>query len=202
MMPIRNGIELLRDIKSYPQTKHIPVILLSARAGEESRIEGFETGADDYLVKPFASKELFARVRAQLKLQQIKSNAEQRMLDVFTQAPTAIAIFKGRNMVFEFANDAYVTCTSRKRAELIGHSLFDALPETKETLHPIVTKIMETGESFSAKELELRLKRDGREEQCYFNAIWTPFRDAEQNITGVICCAFEVTEYVRSRAKV
>lgn len=201
MMPIRNGIELLRDIKLYPQTKHIPVILLSARAGEESRIEGYETGADDYLVKPFSSKELFARIRAQLKLQQIKTHAEQRMLDVFTQAPTAIAIFKGTSMVFEFANDAYVECTSRSRAELIGHSLFDALPETKETLQPIAMKIMQTGESFSANELELRLKRDGKEEQCFFNTIWTPLRDGEKNITGVICCAFEVTQYVASRMK-
>jgi len=68
MMPVMDGIELLHAVKGSTSTENIPVIFISARAGEEARIEGYNIGADDYLVKPFSSKELSARVRSQLKI--------------------------------------------------------------------------------------------------------------------------------------
>ena len=55
-MPRLDGFELLRQIRGDPAIAPIPVILLSARAGEESRVEGLDRGADDYLVKPFSAK--------------------------------------------------------------------------------------------------------------------------------------------------
>jgi signal transduction histidine kinase len=68
MMPRLNGVELLQALRADPATAAIPVILLSARAGEESTVEGLDAGADDYLTKPFAAQELLARVRAHLQL--------------------------------------------------------------------------------------------------------------------------------------
>lgn len=68
MMPQMDGIGLLKAIKSDPAVCHTPVILITARAGEESRIEGIEIGADDYIVKPFSSRELIVRAQAQIRM--------------------------------------------------------------------------------------------------------------------------------------
>jgi two-component sensor histidine kinase len=68
MMPGLDGFELLRRLRADVTTRGIPIILLSARAGEESRVEGVEAGADDYLVKPFSARELVARVGTHLRL--------------------------------------------------------------------------------------------------------------------------------------
>ncbi len=72
MMPNLSGLGLLAQLRADPATSSLPVILLTARAGEESRDEGLETGADDYLVKPFHARELMARVGAQLQLALIR----------------------------------------------------------------------------------------------------------------------------------
>ncbi len=67
MMPNLSGIEVCRRLKLDPATRSIPVILLSARAEEVDRVRGLETGADDYVVKPYSVSELMARVRANLR---------------------------------------------------------------------------------------------------------------------------------------
>lgn len=72
MMPNMNGFELLSEIRKDSSIRHVPVILLSARAGEESAVEGLEAGADDYLVKPFSAKELIARVNTHLTLSRLR----------------------------------------------------------------------------------------------------------------------------------
>ncbi len=68
MMPRLDGFGLVRSIRSDPATASLPVILLSARAGEESAIDGLNAGSDDYLIKPFSARELLARVRTHLQL--------------------------------------------------------------------------------------------------------------------------------------
>jgi signal transduction histidine kinase len=72
MMPGLDGFGLLRELRADERTRTIPVILLSARAGEESALEGLEAGADDYLVKPFSARELLARVRTHLGLASLR----------------------------------------------------------------------------------------------------------------------------------
>ena len=65
--------------RKNPATRSVPVIMLSARAGEDARIDGIDAGADDYLTKPFSARELLARVDAQVKLARLRKQAlEQR----------------------------------------------------------------------------------------------------------------------------
>jgi signal transduction histidine kinase len=72
MMPRLDGISLVGELRADPSTASVPVILLSARAGEEAAVEGLHTGADDYLVKPFSARELLARVRTHVQLAQTR----------------------------------------------------------------------------------------------------------------------------------
>ena len=76
MMPKLDGFGLLRALRADPRLREIPIILLSARAGEESRIEGMEAGADDYLVKPFSARELVARVETHIKVSRMRQEVQ------------------------------------------------------------------------------------------------------------------------------
>ena len=67
MLPDGSGLTLCRDIKSDDKTKHIPIIILTAKTEEVDRVVGFELGADDYVTKPFSVRELILRVKAILK---------------------------------------------------------------------------------------------------------------------------------------
>jgi DNA-binding NtrC family response regulator len=78
MMPQLDGFGVLRAIRDDAGLASLPIILLSARAGEESRVEGLQAGADNYLVKPFTARELLARVEAHLKLANLRRDTAER----------------------------------------------------------------------------------------------------------------------------
>ncbi|MCL4123036.1 UNVERIFIED_CONTAM: hypothetical protein GTU68_004215 [Idotea baltica] len=79
MLPQASGLEVCRQIKRNKSTKNIPVIMLTARGEEEDKVRGLDTGADDYIVKPYSIKELLARVRAGLR-----SNSAGKGVDVLS----------------------------------------------------------------------------------------------------------------------
>jgi signal transduction histidine kinase len=78
MLPRLGGFGLLREVRAKAEWKAVPFIMLSARAGEESSVEGLEAGADDYLVKPFSARELLARVRSNLEMARLRREAAVR----------------------------------------------------------------------------------------------------------------------------
>src|SRR5262249_17017471 len=78
MMPEMDGFQFLSPLRKNRGTSSVPVILLSARAGEESLIEGMQSGADDYLVKPFTAGELLARVEAHVNIARFRREAMAR----------------------------------------------------------------------------------------------------------------------------
>ena len=79
MMPRMDGIQLLTRLRADPRTKTLPVILLSARAGEEAKVEALGAGADDYVVKPFTARELLARVDAHLKIASVRGEVMETL---------------------------------------------------------------------------------------------------------------------------
>jgi signal transduction histidine kinase/CheY-like chemotaxis protein len=89
MMPRLDGFGLLQSLRADPSLRDIPVIMLSARAGEEARIEGLGAGADDYVVKPFHARELLARVGALLELTHARRENEAQFR-AFVQATSEV----------------------------------------------------------------------------------------------------------------
>ena len=82
MLPGMDGYQVLRDLRAEEATRQIPVILLTARREEEERIRGFETGADDYITKPFSARELILRVQAVLRRAKAEALSTHRRLVV------------------------------------------------------------------------------------------------------------------------
>ena len=142
MMPQMDGFELLQELRTGAQTQEIPVILLSARAGEEARIEGLEAGADDYLIKPFSARELMARVEATLKLAQLRRTAREReqALQRETQAVRAnleqilSSLREGfltldRDWRYTYINDRQLEIIGMSRESVMGRSVWDVFPD-------------------------------------------------------------------------
>jgi CheY-like chemotaxis protein len=89
MMPRRDGFSMIAQLRADEALNDIPIIMLSARAGEESRVEGLDAGADDYITKPFSARELLARVGALLELTALRRENEIRFR-AFMQASSDV----------------------------------------------------------------------------------------------------------------
>ncbi|MEG4089574.1 ATP-binding protein [Microcoleus sp. Pol12B4] len=129
MMPGMDGFELLRSLRSNPATQDIPIILLSARAGEEARIEGLAAGADDYLIKPFSARELLARVEASLKLARLRQEATVRERTILGRVTDA---FMAMDLDFRltYANEAAQRVSRTPLEAMLGKTMWEAFPGT------------------------------------------------------------------------
>ncbi|MER3464719.1 MAG: hypothetical protein C4329_10255 [Chitinophagaceae bacterium] len=121
---------------------------------------------------------------------------------LFAQAPVGVAIFLGPDLVCQTANEAYLALVDLKKEELIGKTIFDALPEIKQQMLPIAQKLMTTGESFAAREYVVELHRKGKSHYGYFNFVWEPLRNTNGTIAGIIAIATDVTDQVENRKKI
>ena len=198
MMPVLDGFGLLKALRAEPSTRAVPVILLSARAGEEASAEGLARGADDYLVKPFSARDLKARVKAHLALRRERERAYDRLQQVFLQAPVAIAVLRGRDLVFELANPAYQDLL--KKRELIGNRLCEVAPDLPQPVWDALESVLRTGRPFVANDFHVFYDQngDGAPEDHWFNVLYSPLFEVAGSV-GVIVVATEVTAQMRAR---
>ncbi|MBS7567057.1 response regulator [Mucilaginibacter sp. Bleaf8] len=200
MMPVMDGKTMLRHIRTSANTMRLPVIFLSARAGEEARIDGLEAGADDYLVKPFSAAELLTKVRAQIKITQTRNHAEQQLRDLLTEAPVAIAIYRTTAHVIEFANARMLQYWGLTPEQAFDKPLLEVVPELQgQGFGRVMDQVFETGERFISGEIPVTITKFGQEVTSYIHLTVEPLRDEEQRIIGMIAVAAEVTEQVTSR---
>ena len=135
MMPNLDGFGLLRAIRSHSELRDLPVVLVSARAGEEASVEGLGSGADDYLTKPFSARELLARVNANLEMARLRREAtrdlresEARFRNMANHAPVMMWISTPA-AEFDYLNQPWCEFTGQTLDEAIGVGAWAALHE-------------------------------------------------------------------------
>jgi PAS domain S-box-containing protein len=117
MMPRLDGFGLLRELRADPILRETPVVMLSARAGEEARVDGIEQGADDYLTKPFSSRELLARVAGNLQLARLRRETEMnlreesRTLEILNRVGSTVAAELDLKRAVQIVTDAATELT-------------------------------------------------------------------------------------------
>jgi PAS domain S-box-containing protein len=142
MMPRLDGFGLLRKLRQDKRTCSIPIVLVSARAGEEARVEGLEAGADDYLVKPFSARELLARVKATLETARLRQEAARSRVEVEAAKERASILervtdaFYGvdREWRFTYVNQRCEEYFGKTRQQLLGKVVWDEIPIAKNTI--------------------------------------------------------------------
>lgn len=203
MMPEMDGIQLMKTVKGNHETQRLPVILLSARAGEEAKIEGYEIGADDYLVKPFSAKELIARITSQIRLARTRKEVENNLRSLIMQSPIATTLLRGRSFVIEIINDMALEVLGRTYEQVINKPVAVALPEVEQQgFIKLLGQVYDSGVPFFGNEVPVELRRFGKAQTLYLNFIYTPLRDSDNRTVGIIVVGIDVSEQVYARKAV
>jgi PAS domain S-box-containing protein len=202
MMPRLDGFGLLEKVRNHPDTKNLPVIFLSARAGDEAKVEGLEAGADDYLVKPFSSKELLARVDANIKIAKNREAAENNLRNVIRQSPIATTLLRGPEFMIDIVNDKGLELWGRSYEEVINKPILHVLPELAgQGFDQLLAQVYHSGIAYRGNETPVELVRFGKPETFYLNFIYEPLRNEGNEVSGVIAIAVDITEQVLARKK-
>ncbi|MBP0623629.1 response regulator [Cupriavidus sp. LEh25] len=136
MMPRLDGFGLVQAVRADPALRDTPVLLLSARAGEEARVSGLGSGADDYLVKPFSARELLARVASNLRLSELRRATERRLQDLNASLERRIAqAVTDHDRLWELSEDLLIVAgfdgtlqrVSPAWTRTLGHAPHEAL---------------------------------------------------------------------------
>lgn len=198
MMPRLDGFGLLKRLKNNITTRHIPVIFLSARAGEEARVEGIRAGADDYLTKPFSSKELMARIANHIAIAKTRRQTELEFFNMFGQSPAHIHIFRGPEHVVEFFHPLAIPYIGK---DLTGQKIREAIPFVEsQGYFDLLDRVYETGETIRLAESKAVIKdSEGNDITYYFNITYLPYKDWEGKIVGVLQFSYDITEQVMAK---
>ena len=202
MMPKLDGYGLLKKLKEMLVTRSIPVIFLSARAGEQSTVEGITAGADDYLIKPFSSKELIARVTNQVLISKTRRQTEKEFYNLFLQSPAHIHVMKGPEHIIEFFHPLGKKFTGGR--DITGMKMREALPEVEgQGYFEMLDQVYHEGKSFYLSESKVSLAGDdGNFQDHFFDITYLPFKDVDEKIQGVLQFTFDVTKQAKANQKI
>jgi PAS domain S-box-containing protein len=209
MMPGQDGFALLKELRADDHLRTVPVILVSARAGEEARVEGMQAGAADYLVKPFSARELLARIGAHLEIARIRDEAEKALSyrsaefeTLLNQAPLGVYLVDTDFRIRE-VNPTALSAFGDIPA-LIGRDFDEVIHMlwTKEYADEVVRIFrhsLETGESYETPErIEYRIDRNVTEYyEWRLDRIWLP-----DGRYGVVCYFRDISAQVQAQAKI
>jgi PAS domain S-box-containing protein len=202
MMPRLDGFGLLRELRADLRTSSLPVIMLSARAGEESRVEGMEAGADDYLVKPFSARELLARVSAHLQMARLRreaSEAGQKERDWLQVTLTSIG-----DAVITTDTEGHITFMNRVAESLTAWTITEAEGQPLDAVFRIVNEQTRKGvENPAIRALResvivglanhtALIAKDGTERPIDDSA--APVKDGQGHVVGCVLVFRDVTE--------
>jgi PAS domain S-box-containing protein len=202
MMPVMDGFGLLRSVREDQELQTVPVIMLSARAGEESKVEGLAAGADDYLVKPFSARELLARVDAQLQMASVRGQTEKML----RQSEERFRTMADSSPMMIWMTDpaGKILFVNRTGAEFLGVTAEQAGDlDYVQFIHPddrdaYLTAFREALDRRQTFHHRVRLQRfDG--EWRWFESRGNPIFDGAGNMTGFIGSSPDITEIYQSQ---
>lgn len=206
MMPALDGFALLREIRTDPLLSDIPVILLSARAGEEARIEGLQAGADDYLTKPFSSRELLAVVQSHIRQERFRREAAEalrqadrnaRLLAAIVESSDDAIISKDLNGVITSWNKSAERLFGYTAAEAVGQSITMLIPSERLDEETRILAALRTGQRVDHFET-VRVRKDGS--RLHVSLTISPVKDASGRIVGASKVARDITAWKQQEA--
>ncbi len=200
MMPTLDGFGLLTAIRNDDRTRSLPVILLSARAGEEARIQALKAGADEYLVKPFSARELLASVGSQLQLSRMRRetfSAKAHLAAIVDSAEDAI-ISKDLKGVIQACNASAERMFGYAADELVGRPVRILIPAERQAEEDDILARLRRGERVEHFET-VRLAKDGRRLDVSLTV--SPVRDDRGTIIGASKIVRDVTALKKIEAE-
>jgi PAS domain S-box-containing protein len=197
MMPRLDGFGLLRELRADERTRTLPLIMLSARAGEEARVEGLIAGVDDYLIKPFSARELLARIGTHVEMTRLRRAAatalqesEKRLREMADNAPVMIWITDDYGNV-EFVNRIYLRYFEVGLADVAGQQWKNLVhPDDRESYSQQLLAASAAGRSFRA---EVRFRR-GDGEWRWVDSWAVPRSPERDRASGMVGCSTDITE--------
>jgi PAS domain S-box-containing protein len=203
MMPRLDGFGLLRELRADPQLFEVPVILLSARAGEEARIEAMEAKADDYLIKPFSARELLALVESHLKMSRFRHEATEAARRAERNASLLASIVESSDDAIVSKNLEGIIMSWNRGAErlfgytateVIGKSINMLIPPDHMDEEPRILARLRRGERVDHFET-IRMRKDGS--RLNISLTISPVKDAQGLVVGASKVARDITERVK-----
>ena len=136
------------------------------------------------------------------RAKQAVEESEMILYNMVRQAPVGICIIRAGDLMIEVVNDSYLTLVGKKRKEMENHTIWDAIPEAAAAYAPVLNEVINSGVSFSAREHELILIRDGKPETVFIDFVYEPVRHFDGAINTIMVIGIEVTDKVIARRSI